>query len=338
MLLRGRVSSEDTAAGPARESAILRACEGDRWDQKILTCLGSTTDTERCTKQLTDQQRDNLRAKLDTWTAQYGANDEGDESTPETRYVDCAELVDDVASYAPPLDDTSPERDWQIPQRKVLVEKTCNTEGWSEATRECLLAGRDPVSVEACLRAEDPAKLLVHQLTDLDRHATLIADAKKKPASISCDRVAVAHYGDARWKDRLTKLAPAERRRQIASSRAALAKRCKTERWSDTIRACIVTADDPQCYPNAASWSYPALIAAPLPNLPVECGLYKAAIERLAQCDAVPQVSRDAMKQAFDQASAGWAALPAAEAQALAAACKAGADAIDVSFAACSSW
>ncbi len=63
-------------------------------------------------------------------------------------------------------------------------------------------------------------------------------------------------------------------------------------------------------------------------DLPAECNDYKAAIEKLASCDKMPQQARDALKNAYDQASAGWANLPAEAKANLASACKAGADAV----------
>ncbi|MEO8553570.1 MAG: hypothetical protein ABI678_26535, partial [Kofleriaceae bacterium] len=334
VLLRGRVTTETPGAGPALESAILRACEGDHWAPAVLACLGATPVAKTCVEQMTPQQRDNLQAKIDTWSVMYA----GDEAEPmsEPRYVDCAELVDDVANYPPPLDDASPERDWQTPQRKQLVEATCRTEAWSEETRECLLAARDPNTVDGCLRGESSALQLTQALTELDGAAARIHEAKKRPATITCERVVAAHYGEPRWKDRLPGVK--DRRRQIAGSRTALAAACKAEHWSDTTRACIVVSDGQRCYAEAMRWGYPALIAAAVPNLPPACAMYKAAIDRLATCDGVAQASRDAMKQAFDQASAMWTSLPAAEARSLAPACKAGTDAILVAFSACGGW
>lgn len=66
-------------------------------------------------------------------------------------------------------------------------------------------------------------------------------------------------------------------------------------------------------------------------DLPAECNEYKAAIEKLSTCDKMPQQARDALKQAYDQASAGWANLPAEAKANLATACKAGADAVTTS-------
>ena len=70
-------------------------------------------------------------------------------------------------------------------------------------------------------------------------------------------------------------------------------------------------------------------------DLPAECNDYKAAIEKLQSCDKMPKEARDAMKTAFDGASAGWANLPAEAKASLATACKAGADAVKQSAAVC---
>jgi len=73
-------------------------------------------------------------------------------------------------------------------------------------------------------------------------------------------------------------------------------------------------------------------------DLPKECQDYKAAIEKLSSCDKMPQQARDAMKSAFDQASTGWANLPAEAKAGLATACKAGADAVMQSGKAACGW
>jgi hypothetical protein len=77
--------------------------------------------------------------------------------------------------------------------------------------------------------------------------------------------------------------------------------------------------------PEGGSAAAPAAAAG---DLPAECNDYKAAIEKLASCDKMPQQARDALKNAYDQASAGWANLPAEAKANLATACKAGADAV----------
>lgn len=69
-------------------------------------------------------------------------------------------------------------------------------------------------------------------------------------------------------------------------------------------------------------------VPAAAADLPAECNEYKAAVDKLSTCDKMPQQSRDALKQAYDQASTGWANLPADAKANLATACKAGTDAV----------
>ncbi len=73
-------------------------------------------------------------------------------------------------------------------------------------------------------------------------------------------------------------------------------------------------------------------------DLPKECDDWKAAVDKLASCDKMPEAQRKAMKDAFDQASAAWANVPAEGKAALAQSCKAGADAIMQSAKATCGW
>ena len=59
--------------------------------------------------------------------------------------------------------------------------------------------------------------------------------------------------------------------------------------------------------PVEGSAAAPAGSAAPAAagDLPAECNDYKTAIDKLSTCDKMPQQARDALKNAYDQASAG---------------------------------
>jgi hypothetical protein len=70
-------------------------------------------------------------------------------------------------------------------------------------------------------------------------------------------------------------------------------------------------------------------------DLPAECKDYQAAIEKLSKCDKLPQATRDALKQSYEQTSAAWASVPAEGRAALGTACKSAADAVNQSAAAC---
>ena len=91
----------------------------------------------------------------------------------------------------------------------------------------------------------------------------------------------------------------------------------------------------------SAAGSAAAAPAAASGDMPQECADYKAAIDKLASCDKLPQASRDAMKQGFDAMSSSFATMkdmPAESKKALADSCKAGADAIMQSAKATCGW
>lgn len=76
-------------------------------------------------------------------------------------------------------------------------------------------------------------------------------------------------------------------------------------------------------------------------DIPSECNDYKAAMEKLAACDKMPQASKDALKQGYDAMSQGWAAakdMPAEAKKAMADGCKQGADALMQSGKALCGW
>lgn len=69
--------------------------------------------------------------------------------------------------------------------------------------------------------------------------------------------------------------------------------------------------------------------------LPTECTEYRATIERIRTCEALPQATRDALAQAYQQASSGWATATPEAKESLAASCRSANDAIKQSAAAC---
>ncbi len=76
-------------------------------------------------------------------------------------------------------------------------------------------------------------------------------------------------------------------------------------------------------------------------DIPAECNDYKAAMEKLAACEKMPQASKDALKQGYDAMSAGWAQakdMPAEAKKAMADGCKQGADALNQSGKALCGW
>ena len=101
---------------------------------------------------------------------------------------------------------------------------------------------------------------------------------------------------------------------------------------SDTGAGSAAAGSDTAAGSAAAGSAAPAAAGG---DLPAECNDYKAAIEKLATCDKLPQATRDALKQSYEQTSAAWANVPAEGKASLATACKSAADAVKQSAAAC---
>jgi hypothetical protein len=72
--------------------------------------------------------------------------------------------------------------------------------------------------------------------------------------------------------------------------------------------------------------------AAPVPlgkdGLPIVCGDWKAAIDKLSACSAMPQNARDSLIAVYKDASRDWGQLPADAKRNLIVVCRAGADAV----------
>ena len=120
----------------------------------------------------------------------------------------------------------------------------------------------------------------------------------------------------------------------VAKIRESSVTRCKEDKWSNEILKCLADAkkadDVAKCQqmmskeqsdnmakaiagamppPDPDSGSGSATEAPPssdVAGLPAECAEYKAAVEKLASCEKMPQAGRDAMKQSFDAMSASW--------------------------------
>lgn len=115
---------------------------------------------------------------------------------------------------------------------------------------------------------------------------------------------------------------------------AGLTTGCKKKEGVDTERD-TVTA------PKGTEPSTPTEPAQPQEKapeamaLPSECADYRATIERIRTCTALPQATRDALTQAYAQASSGWATATPESREALAASCRSANDSIKQSAAAC---
>ncbi|MEP6859407.1 MAG: hypothetical protein ABJE66_02240 [Deltaproteobacteria bacterium] len=77
-----------------------------------------------------------------------------------------------------------------------------------------------------------------------------------------------------------------------------------------------------------------AAIEAPPPvemgsdGVPLVCGDWKAAIDKLQTCKALPEAARASLIAVYTEASTGWGQLPADAKQHLVSVCRAGADSV----------
>jgi hypothetical protein len=281
--LRGEVTADDEAAGPAREQTIAASCTDDHWAADVIRCAAGSAHPEDCLDRLSDAQHASYTARIRAWSDKYGVTVA--DTTPDPG-LSCEEGLHNSDAIRPLLDDNSPERAWQSELRHRELVGTCERTPWSWKTRECLAIATTPDASDACLKSElDPAALdvLYKRYDEVAATAKAIATLKATPAKVDCKHVVDAHYADAKWHG---KGKPEERKQ----SRAQLLNACKTEAWDDFRRACLIV-DSPFCTPDLR-WDYPALSSA--------CETYAVAIEKLSHCDALPAATRDALKQAFD--------------------------------------
>ncbi len=72
----------------------------------------------------------------------------------------------------------------------------------------------------------------------------------------------------------------------------------------------------------------PAVASSNARSMPPECDAYRDAIDKIARCEKIPADTRQALKDAFMQMSSAWDQVPVDAMADIAAACKAGADAV----------
>lgn len=323
VILRGPMEEVEEETGRSRELAIAKVCEGTRWPASVLECIGTKPDPRGCLDQLTDAQR----AEYLSLVVPPGELSHDTVHTPT-----CHDAIRDPEWFPPVLGDTAPERAWALGQRYQVILHECQ-HGWSEDHLECLRDAADASGVAACTRdhlAASEADELVAKLTAIDKLAAKIAAARQSPASLDCKRVVAAHYGDAKWKDKLDGFRPAERKKMIAASRARMLEACTKDSWDEVLRACIIADGEQTCFEAfrmSLVWGYPA--AGTVSTLGIaDCDAYGAAVASLMKCDKLPQESRDSMQQGFDAMKAHVASQPAKERAKLASGCRAGLDAV----------
>jgi hypothetical protein len=317
IILRGSVEDRDAGAGPAKEKAIAESCRRERWSIRVIACVAGTPVPSDCIKQLTAEQKQRYDERLGDWERHFAPDESAGYQDPPP--PTCTEAIDNAEYLDPPIDDTSPEHDWELATRKRVLLAMCEHDAWSEETKTCW---RDSLSVDRTVCQVDPGvHTRVLALRDL---ANSIATLRKTPKKLDCAKVVEHHYGDTTWKGKLPDQKPAERKKRIAESRTQMLDACRAENWDETIRACVIAdGDDDECF-GAPRWGYPVAAMVVIP----ECIDYAAAVNDLAQCAAVPQATRDALRDAVKSLdSATSSATPDMRAT-LATGCKAGADAV----------
>lgn len=84
----------------------------------------------------------------------------------------------------------------------------------------------------------------------------------------------------------------------------------------------------PAAAPDAGAAAEAPAAGEKIEGLPKECDDYKAAIDRLATCEAISKQARETLIKAYADASAGWKSLPDVAKEKLSASCKTGADTV----------
>jgi hypothetical protein len=77
-----------------------------------------------------------------------------------------------------------------------------------------------------------------------------------------------------------------------------------------------------------AQTEVPLPVATGSDGMPIVCGEWKAAIDKLETCATIPQNARDSLIAVYKDASRDWGQLPADAKRNLITVCRAGADAV----------
>ncbi len=325
VILRGPIEHTDNVAdaGRAREAAIANACEADRWPAPVIACVASKPKPSECLDQLTPEQHGSYDEKLQAWAMQYGGDGYGGDDYGGDDAQPIIACSDAVAALPPAPDE------WAGAMRKHAFVEMCERDSWTQEVRSCM---QDQAKI-SCLDQLEPDERdrITAKLADIDRVNDKLAAAKKQPKQITCDKIVAGYYGDARWKDRVDWVKGKDRTKMIAASRDRMKKACTADQWSDTLRACISVGGEDACFAAAGApehaWGFPARGVVVSSGVP-ECDAWGQAVMKLASCDKVPQESRDALQQAYEQLQQNWAARPAEQRATLAEACKAATEAV----------
>ncbi|HUS30437.1 MAG TPA: hypothetical protein VMZ53_18135 [Kofleriaceae bacterium] len=205
----------------------------------------------------------------------------------------CTDALHAVELFDPPLDDRSPEREWQLQSRRFVM--MC--EGWSTVEKNCLRDATTPDATNACvtLAPEIHARLL-----SLSSLAASIADLRRSLDKIDCTTVAVTHNSEAFWNATFDRegLKRADRKALLDGARYTMASACVDEQWDDTQRACMIAGGGEMLCLRTRTPAWDASYIGLTP--PADCREYQRAEQALQKCPAVSSEDVDALTGALD--------------------------------------
>jgi hypothetical protein len=99
--------------------------------------------------------------------------------------------------------------------------------------------------------------------------------------------------------------------------RDVFAARCDADAWSAEVRTCVVATDSLRSprhckakltreQRSALDHELTAIDASAAPRLPATCHEYRALIDRLGACRAIPQATRAALEQGYRDLTSRW--------------------------------
>lgn len=324
VILRGHVD-DHRVAGPMKEEAIAKACLHDHWSREVLECVGNTTKPKPCLDKLGPIQKGAYRKRLASWNESFPLepldDDAPDVDEDHLDYVDCADAVGDVSSYAPVLGLKGTDREIAVTMRRQHVLALC--EDWSKEARTCFeqakaWASGATTAIARCrvVLEPDQEQELADRLADVDALMRKIELLGKKPGAFECKKVVEAHYADARWVGKLGAMKPGDRKKTIAASRAAMTRACNDEKWNASFRGCLVAQGGEACFTASGitpmTWGFPPSVL-PIKTGIAECDAYGDALRALINCTAIPRQAAQTMLDGYLQVVPYYLNISAAE-------------------------